>query len=497
MILLSDDRNISNKKNIINVVAKQLKIPKDEAKKLVDISPSVLGENLSENDAVILKRGIEINKGKVKVLIKSNNEYFDAQLNASENRPNPSNTNKISSMGSSQRENNIASQGYKSFGSGETASYKSSSSVDNEIPSFSAPKSGNNDSPPVFNAPVEGDNSDAPVFHAPAGEGDSGAPVFHAPQDGVNSGVPVFSAPTGGGGSGAPVFNAPNTSIVNSGNCCSYHPHNRAVARCDNCGKPICQECKDAGELTDGSHWCFDCASSLVQSDIDLAKEKRASVSRRITIGVIGAIIMAVLSFTGPGKAFLSSGGSNEEDVMMMRVLFIMFGASLSVFWPILRRLLSWMWRFFRWRPLRSEGIVWVIFTTIKIMVLIFAFVAFISVFGFFLMIAPVVAIVLAIIDFVRYKKANDLVIRNQEILQHLSDRMEYIRIQSEENLDYNTLANDVRMQNNHFAQAVMREGYEGANRTFANEAREMAENDQNIKKAFTRNEFGELVRAA
>ena len=137
------------------------------------------------------------------------------------------------------------------------------------------------------------------------------------------------------------------------------------------------------------------------------------------------------------------------------------------------------------------------IFTTLKFMLLLFAFMGFISVFTFFLMIAPIAAIALGIIDYIRYKKANELVLRNQEILQHLSDRMEYIRIQSEENLDYNTLANDERMQNNHFAQAIMRDGYEGANRAFANEAREMAENDMSIKKEFTINEFGEAVRAA
>lgn len=192
VILLSDDRNVSNKKNIINVVAKQLKIPKDEAKKLVDISPSVLGENLSENDAVILKRGIEINNGKVKVLIKSNNEYFDAQLNASENRPYPSNTNKISNRGSSQSESNMTSQSYKSLDNGETSSYKSSGIVDNETSSFNAPKSGNNDSPPVFSAPKNGDDSGAPVFNAPTGGGNSGAPVFNAPPDGGHSGA-VYS----------------------------------------------------------------------------------------------------------------------------------------------------------------------------------------------------------------------------------------------------------------------------------------------------------------
>ena len=58
------------------------------------------------------------------------------------------------------------------------------------------------------------------------------------------------------------------------------------------------------------------------------------------------------------------------------------------------------------------------------------------------------------------------------------------------------TFANDVRMQNNQFAQRVRREGYAGASKVFADEAKEMAENDKKIKK-FVINEYGEAVRAA
>ena len=48
--------------------------------------------------------------------------------------------------------------------------------------------------------------------------------------------------------------------------------------KCDSCGRPICSECRDAGELTDGSHVCFDCASAIVQNDVDIAKEKRKKI---------------------------------------------------------------------------------------------------------------------------------------------------------------------------------------------------------------------------
>ena len=94
------------------------------------------------------------------------------------------------------------------------------------------------------------------------------------------------------------------------------------------------------------------------------------------------------------------------------------------------------------------------------------------------------------------YKKADELVKRNQEILQHLADRMEYIRIQSEEKADIETLAHDSRMQDNQFAQSVRQEGYVSASKVFSDEAREMAENDKKIKQ-FVLNEYGEAVRVA
>lgn len=81
-------------------------------------------------------------------------------------------------------------------------------------------------------------------------------------------------------------------------------------------------------------------------------------------------------------------------------------------------------------------------------------------VFSVFLMVSPVVATIIAVVDFKHYKKADELVKRNQEILQHLADRMEYIRIQSEEKADIETLAHDSRMQDNQFAQSVRQEGY-------------------------------------
>ena len=266
--------------------------------------------------------------------------------------------------------------------------------------------------------------------------------------------------------------------------------------KCDSCGRPICSECRDAGELTDGSHVCFDCASAIVQNDVDIAKEKRKKIIIKIILGVLGAIVFGMISATSGFRLFFQDSGSTPIEIW--QILFTLFGASLSIYFPALKAILAWIWRFIRWKPdiMRANAIIENIFSGIKIMLVIFAICGFFLVFSVFLTFSPLVAIVIAIMDFVRYKKADNLVKRNQEILQHLSDRMEYIRIQSEENADIESFANDVRMQNNQFAQRVRREGYAGASKVFADEAKEMAENDKKIKK-FVINEYGEAVRAA
>ncbi len=296
--------------------------------------------------------------------------------------------------------------------------------------------------------------------------------------------------------SSAPKFSTAN-SRQSQEKCCSYHSNNKAIMKCDNCGKPICKECGDMGELTDGNHVCFDCANAMVQNDVNLAKEKRSKIMLKIGLGVLGAVIFGIISAIPAVRAFLQED-SEGVSVFLWQVLFTLFGASLSIYFPVLKKILAWIWKFIWWKPdiIQTNEIIDFIFGGIKFALVFLAFTGFVLVFSVFLMVSPVVATIIAVVDFKHYKKADELVKRNQEILQHLADRMEYIRIQSEEKADIETLAHDSRMQDNQFAQSVRQEGYVSASKVFSDEAREMAENDKKIKQ-FVLNEYGEAVRVA
>ena len=351
-------------------------------------------------------------------------------------------------------------------------------------PKFTAPNSPN--SVPKFTAPKG--QSSAPKFTAPGNQGS--APKFTAPRQ--QSSPPRFTAP--GQQSNDMRFQNQRNQYTNV-QCCSYHPRNRAVMKCDQCGRPICEACKDSGQLTDGKHVCFDCASALVQEDVDMAKMKRSRIRWKIILGIVGAIVFGILLYI---PVYLNIDGSDSSEAVFWRICLTLAGAVLPVYIPILKKMCSWIWRLIRWKPeiFKYNAIIENIFRFVKFILVMFVFMIFMLVFGFFLEVSSIVAIVLAIVDIVRYLKANKLVKRNQEILQRLSDRMEYIRVHSEEGGDFDTLANDERMQNNQFAQAVRRNGYSGASKAFADEAQEMVDNDRQVKRFIT-NEYGELVRAA
>lgn len=391
-----------------------------------------------------------------------------------------------------------------------------------KAPIFTAPKE-SKERAPIFNVP-EGSKERAPVFTEQEGSKER-APVF-TESEGSKERAPVF---TGSEGSKekAPTFTAPRESqdrfnTLNNGNApifqtsnyqnnssvgsnynqqqprimCAYHINNAAVMRCPQCGRPICAECKSNGELSNGSYVCYDCASMMVQNDVELAKRKRLRVLLRIIVGIVGAIICGILSFT-EGYTIFWTDSMDGYSLFIGRSLLTLFGASIGIYFPVLKKILSLIWKFIRWNPFYLDNIVTeTIFYTFKFFVVAFGFFGFVMIFSLFFEFSPAVACVLGIVDFIRYRKANDLVQRNQEILQRLADRMEYIRIRSEENMTNESLVNDERMQNNQFAQAVRREGYSGASKSFAEQAKEMADNDRKIKK-FVLNENGEAVRVA
>lgn len=471
VVLLNNGGAASKKANFVKAIVYSLNISTKEAENLVGSAPCVLAEDVPEDIAYALKEGIEASGGQVKLIEieqnNNNNESIDSVNNADHLSFQKLNYRNGSKDSTSE---------FNTLESKQDMASKVGVSIDrSQRVSSSIPRS---------------KQSNAPTFTAPGQQ--SSAPTFTAP--GQQSSAPTFTA--SGQQSSAPNFSIHNHRHPN-GECCSFHPNNSAVMRCDNCGRPICDACREVGELTDGSHVCFDCASAIVLNDVDIAKAKRSKIVLKIVLGIIGAIIFGIISSTSGFKAFFQSS-QDDYPILLWQILFTLFGASLSIYFPALKTILAWIWKFIRWKPeiLRRNVIIDYIFSGIKFTLVIFAITGFFLVFSVFMTFSPVVALGIAVVDIVRYTRANNLVKRNREILQHLSDRMEYIRIQSEENADIEALANDDRMQNNQFAQAVRRQGYASANKTFSDEAQEMTENDKKIKK-FVLNEYGEVVRAA
>ena len=480
--LLNDGGKMLGMLNIINVVMCSLNQSPKNPNDLVSGKDCVLAENVSSEIAYALKQGIEAAGGRVRIMSSTQKNNKEGKVRETE-VPNFNGTNTNQKYTSSKETKEVEKKRAQSLKTSDQSEHTPRFTASGHENSVS--KSGVTDCKidvPKFTAPNQPET--APKFTAP--NQSETAPKFTAPNQSEN--IPRFTAPNG--------QNSISNHFGLHENCCSYHPNNKAIVKCDSCGRPICSECRDVGELTDGSHVCFDCASAIVQNDVDIAKEKRKKIVIKIILGVLGAIVFGMISSTSGFRLFFQDSGSTPIEIW--QILFTLFGASLSIYFPALKTILVWIWRFIRWKPdiMRANAIIENIFSGIKIMLVIFAICGFFLVFSVFLTFSPLVAIVIAIMDFVRYKKADNLVKRNQEILQHLSDRMEYIRIQSEENADIESFANDVRMQNNQFAQRVRREGYAGASKVFADEAKEMAENDKKIKK-FVINEYGEAVRAA
>jgi hypothetical protein len=42
---------------------------------------------------------------------------------------------------------------------------------------------------------------------------------------------------------------------------CTFHPDREAIGACTNCGRPLCDECK---EVVDGRFYCSSCAPGVV-----------------------------------------------------------------------------------------------------------------------------------------------------------------------------------------------------------------------------------------
>lgn len=88
---------------------------------------------------------------------------------------------------------------------------------------------------------------------------------------------------------------------------CATHTNSPAVARCDACGKPICQTCYDSFDLPNNEgHLCADCYKKEVRSEISEVNSLVGMTKREIGFIVFGFIfgfiIDILLFFVGLNK---------------------------------------------------------------------------------------------------------------------------------------------------------------------------------------------------
>lgn len=87
---------------------------------------------------------------------------------------------------------------------------------------------------------------------------------------------------------------------------CAHHPSQEAVAQCESCYKPICQECYDVFRIDKGIHAggcvCYDCATELITSNtanINRFREQVKKERTKLTLGMVVAGIVAVMIGVG------------------------------------------------------------------------------------------------------------------------------------------------------------------------------------------------------
>lgn len=351
-------------------------------------------------------------------------------------------------------------------------------------------------------------DEDIPVFHAPGSEKkdkkssasqDEDIPIFHAP--GSEEDIPIFHAP-GSDEEGIPVFHSPGGG--QNRQACSYHPHNAAVANCQICGKPLCESCMNITQNDEGCI-CYDCAKKTVEEENHLAMSRRNRIIIRPAIVVTG-IICSIIA----GLSVIQKGSSYALAETLLWVFLIAFITSIPIsfkyLWKLLKKLFGLAVKLFKWRPVSlrslftgSIGATFAVSAYLAVKLIAYVTLAWLFYVGIVVsfFISPFVALYIVIRDLIKFVKVNNLIKRNEELLKNMTDHMEFINILFEEKITADELAHDVRMQNNQFAQYVAIHGYEGASKGVADDAKEFAENDREIKKFYKQNEYGELVRVS
>lgn len=159
--------------------------------------------------------------------------------------------------------------------------------VTEEAPVFTPPVT---EETPVFTPPV---TEEAPVFTPPVTEE---IPVFTPP---VTEDIPVFTPPA----DDIPIFTPPRPASF-TGPACYHHKDFPAVDNCVRCGKPVCEDCREAYGVNSGEYagrcLCYTCCKDLVQENVKLHKKIRAKLIA-LSIGTGIGMVFGFGCFIGMG----------------------------------------------------------------------------------------------------------------------------------------------------------------------------------------------------
>ncbi|MBO7196024.1 MAG: B-box zinc finger protein [Clostridia bacterium] len=255
----------------------------------------------------------------------------------------------------------------------------------------------------------------------------------------MDNNIPTFTPPV-------PTFTPPSNSGGN-GNSCHFHHNERAVTVCAKCGKPLCQDCAETYQVAIGEYagaaLCYDCCQELVAENVQTLKKQRYS----ITINFIATIIGVIIGFVIGGPIGGAIGGC---------------------FWTFIKCFFA---RFFA--GIKGGG-----FNLISIIVSFF--VSFIIE-----AVCSIVRTIKKIASSIKHLiQTSGFIKSDTEALQNMKDYMEYTLIRSQNvGVDLATLMNeDSTLQNNAFAQNVLRNGEEQAEASIRNCVTSINENGEIIR---------------
>lgn len=286
----------------------------------------------------------------------------------------------------------------------------------------------------------------------------------------VNTGskVPTFTPPT-------PSFTPPKKSV--NGPTCYYHKDEPAVAKCEMCGKPLCEECCDSFKFVEGPYSghniCIDCIDKLVEQDKQQLKQNYSKIKTLfittligVALGLIYGLFATISDLVQNGFSFETLGGG----LLMSIVIAAIFGCVVNYIKNLFHSIPNW----FTNLPFTDNVVINVCIVVVNMI--------------YYLIKEAIRAIFVTaskIINYSLYLKRTKNVIESSEAaMQSLRDYMEYTLVREQNvGVDIDTLLKqDSALANNSFARMVKEQGEESAAAVMHNCVASINENGEIIR---------------